>query len=167
MTLNTEADLAIEIGVLANLDLTALRQRWLVHCGIDVPRYMSPQLLRLAIAYRVQEKAFGGLSKALRAQLKAASSQGARGNGTGPSKPSRRNVRFHYKPGTRLLREWQGRTHEVIFVEEDDFLYAGKRYRSLSRIAGEITGTHWSGPSFFGLKQMRETTVLPGSDPDG
>ncbi|MBN8998663.1 MAG: DUF2924 domain-containing protein, partial [Rhizobiales bacterium] len=53
-------------------------------------------------------------------------------------------------PGARLLREWHGKTHVVTVVEEG-FDYAGKRYRSLTEIAREITGTHWSGPRFFGL----------------
>jgi len=55
-----------------------------------------------------------------------------------------------YKPGTRLIREWQGVTHEVT-IEEKGFIWNGFRYRSLSRIALEITGTKWSGPRFFGL----------------
>lgn len=55
------------------------------------------------------------------------------------------------KPGTRLIREWQGETHEVM-VLEDSFVWKGKAYSSLSRIARDITGTRWSGPAFFGLK---------------
>ena len=55
-----------------------------------------------------------------------------------------------YKPGTRLVREWQGVTHEIT-IEEDGFIWNGHRYRSLSHIAREITGTRWSGPRFFGL----------------
>ena len=164
MTKDIEADVAIEIGALASLDLRELRERWQDSCGNDAPRKMSPQLLRLATAYSIQEKAFGGLSKALRAQLEAAAFRGSKDGGTRPSKPSPRNVRYHYKPGTRLLREWQGRTHEVIVVEDGDFLYAGARYRSLSKIAREITGTQWSGPGFFGLKQMRELTAKSDGD---
>ncbi len=55
------------------------------------------------------------------------------------------------KPGLRLVREWRGETHTVL-VLEDGFEWNGKRRRSLSAIAREITGTQWSGPSFFGLK---------------
>lgn len=55
-----------------------------------------------------------------------------------------------YKPGTRLVREWQGVTHEIT-IEDDGFTWNGHRYRSLSHIAREITGTRWSGPRFFGL----------------
>ncbi len=59
-----------------------------------------------------------------------------------------------YKPGTRLIREWQGVTHEVT-IEEKGFVWNGERYRSLSRIAHDITGTKWSGPRFFGLNEVK------------
>jgi len=55
------------------------------------------------------------------------------------------------KPGARLVREWDGETHEILVVE-DGFEWRGKTWRSLSAIARELTGTHWSGPRFFGLK---------------
>jgi hypothetical protein len=64
------------------------------------------------------------------------------------------------KPGTRLLREWQGVTHEVI-VLEDGVLFRGKRHRSLSEVARAITGSRWSGPRFFGL---RAPTTEPHGD---
>lgn len=54
-------------------------------------------------------------------------------------------------PGTRLLREWQGSTHQVT-VLDSGFEYAGKKFKSLSAVARSITGTAWSGPLFFGLK---------------
>jgi hypothetical protein len=64
------------------------------------------------------------------------------------------------KPGTRLVREWHGRAHAVI-VLEDGFEYQGRRYASLSRIASLITGTRWSGPVFFGLKRRPATGAAP------
>jgi len=57
------------------------------------------------------------------------------------------------KPGTRLLREWGGKTHTVI-VLDDGFEYDGERYPSLTQIARRITAAHWSGPRFFGLKSQ-------------
>lgn len=56
------------------------------------------------------------------------------------------------RPGTRLLREWQGHTHEVR-VLDGGFEYAGQTFKSLSAIARAITGTPWSGPAFFGIKR--------------
>ena len=65
-----------------------------------------------------------------------------------------KRFRPQLKPGTRLMREWQGRTYEVV-VLDDGFSWQGAQYRSLSAIARKITGTAWSGPLFFGLKQNR------------
>ena len=59
------------------------------------------------------------------------------------------NIR--YMPGTRLVREWHGVTHEVI-IEEKGYRWQRQLYRSLTQIASKITGTHWSGPRFFGLR---------------
>lgn len=56
------------------------------------------------------------------------------------------------KPGSRLIREWQGKLHEVS-VRDDGFVYRDRKYRSLSAIAHDITGTRWSGPAFFGLNE--------------
>ena len=65
------------------------------------------------------------------------------------------NPRLSLKPGSRLVREWHGRTHTVT-VTEDGFEYAGVSYPSLTKIAAKITGVHWSGPRFFGLKASNE-----------
>jgi len=56
-----------------------------------------------------------------------------------------------YQPGTRLIREWQGHTYEVTILEKG-YLWQGKTYRSLTAIAEVITGAHWSGQRFFGMK---------------
>jgi hypothetical protein len=69
------------------------------------------------------------------------------------------------KPGTRLVREWRGRTHEVL-VLDDGFAWQGRHYRSLSAIARKITGTAWSGPLFFGLKPNRPATRRSSATPD-
>ena len=57
-----------------------------------------------------------------------------------------------YQPGTRLIREWQGQTYEVTLLEKG-YLFQGKTYRSLTAIAEMITGAHWSGNRFFGLRK--------------
>ena len=65
--------------------------------------------------------------------------------------------KISYKPGTRLIREWQGRTHEVTIMD-NGYLWQGKQYRSLTAIAQDITGTKWSGPRFFGLNDKKLKT---------
>ena len=62
------------------------------------------------------------------------------------------------KVGTRLVREWNGQTHTVL-VHADGVEWRGKRYRSLSIVAREITGAHWSGPRFFGLRSKRMRSI--------
>jgi hypothetical protein len=55
-------------------------------------------------------------------------------------------------PGARLIREWNGRTI-VVEVREVGFCWEERTFRSLSEIAREVTGAHWSGPRFFGLRR--------------
>jgi len=133
---------AVEIGGLAGLDLVALREKWRMLHGAPPPVRMSRELLIQAIAYRLQEQVHGGLAPAVLARLKEPGGAGA--------KP-RVHIERRVKPGTRFLREWQGRTHEAIATGEGRFLYRGTTYRSLTAVAREITGVHWSGPRFFGL----------------
>ena len=138
---------ALEIGGLANLDLPALRQHWRKLYGSEPPVRMSRELLIQAIAYRIQERMFGGLSRGARTRL-AGAQEAAAG-----ARPSRARMEHRVKPGTRFLREWQGLTYEVTATADGGFFYRDSTYRSLSEIARQITGTRWSGPAFFGLRQ--------------
>ena len=63
------------------------------------------------------------------------------------------------RSGTKLIREWQGMVHEVLALEDGQFAYGGKTYRSLTMIARQITGTNQSGPRFFGLKPSASSSV--------
>jgi hypothetical protein len=105
---------------------------------------LSRDLLVRAIAYRRQEVEHGGLSKATRRKLQTIAGAIRSTGRVGPS-PG-----LSLKPGARLVREWQGRTHTVT-VTDDGFEYTGASYPSLTKIAKKITGAHWSGPRFFGL----------------
>lgn len=58
-------------------------------------------------------------------------------------------------PGTRFTRAWQGKIHTVIVTDEEKFRWLDQDYNTLSQVACAITGTHWSGPAFFGLRQKR------------
>lgn len=113
----------------------ALRHEWERVYGAPAPT-ISAELLRFGIAYRLQEKALGGLSRSAHNTLKRA----------GANKPAAPVI----KPGTRLVRSWNGRSISVT-VEEGGFIYEDRCYASLSAIAREVTGTAWSGPRFFGL----------------
>jgi Protein of unknown function (DUF2924) len=133
---------------LPELELHELRELWCrLYKTATAPR-LSNDLLMRAVAYRMQELAAGGLRPELQRQLQQIARQ-LRQTGRVTTRP-----RPQLKPGTRLLREWQGRNHEVL-VLDDGFSWQSTRYRSLSAIARKITGTAWSGPLFFGLKANR------------
>lgn len=100
------------------------------------------------ISYRLQERAFGRLSKATLRRLQLYQSDRL------IVERRRHRDASSLKPGTRLVREWHGVTHTVVVLEEG-VEWCGKRYRSLSIVAREITGAHWSGPRFFGLTAGR------------
>jgi hypothetical protein len=143
---------------LPELDLGELRQRWRALYKSDAPPHLSRELLLRAVAYRMQEVAFGGLRPEHRRQLRHIVEEF---NQTGEV---RRCARLELKSGTRLVREWRGRTYQVL-VLDDGFSWQGTEYRSLSAVARKITGTAWSGPLFFGLKQNRPATQFSSQSP--
>ena len=138
---------------LPTLSRAELRSEWQRLYRTEAPARISRELLIAAIAYRLQEAALGGLRPELQRRLRNIAERVRRGEGPVPS------VTPRLKPGTRLLREWQGRTHEIL-VGEGGFVWQQTNYRSLSEVARAITGTRWSGPVFFGLRRRS----LPRSD---
>jgi hypothetical protein len=133
---------------LPKLDIRELREEWRRLYKTDASRHLSRELLIRAVAYRMQEVALGGLRPEPQRQLRQIAQELKQTGGAA------KRFRPQLKPGTRLMREWQGRTYEVV-VLDDGFSWQGTQYRSLSAIARKITGTPWSGPLFFGLKQNR------------
>jgi len=133
------------------LDLGELREHWRALYKTEPSPRLSCELLLRAVAYRMQEVALGGLRPERQRQLRQFAEQ------LKESGAMRIRARPELQPGTRLLREWQGRTYEVL-VRDDGFSWQGAHYRSLSAVARTITGTAWSGPLFFGLKESRSAT---------
>src|SRR5947207_1861683 len=133
---------------LPKLDLRELREEWRFVYKTDASPHLSRELLIRAVAYRMQEIALGGLRPEPLRQLRQIAQELKQ---TGEAA---KRFRPQLKPGTRLIREWQGRTYEVV-VLDDGFSWQDSRCNSLSAIARKITGTAWSGPLFFGLKQTR------------
>lgn len=124
-------------------------EQWERQFGREPPKYTAVQFMRSALAYEAQLEAHGGHPAAVRKALTAALKQDQKPawtTGTRKTSPSETVLR----PGTHLVREWNGRTYQVE-VLDDGFQLDGKRYLSLSAIARKITGAHWSGPRFFGL----------------
>jgi hypothetical protein len=141
-----------ELSRLPDLSLGQLKARWFALKGMPLPKFMRRGLMTRAVAYAIQEAAFGGLDPTSRKRLKTLAAQIVPTGAKPPPRPNR------VKPGTRLIREWKGRTHDVM-VLEDGFAWRGRRYASLSVIARAITGTRWNGWVFFGLKQQEERRV--------
>jgi hypothetical protein len=144
---------------LPTLDIGELRQQWRSLYKTQPPANLSRELLLRAVAYRMQEVTVGGLRPARQRQLRQTAQQFNRiGAVNTPPRPE-------LKPGTRLMREWQGRTYDVL-VLDDGFSWQNTQYRSLSALAKKITGTAWSGPLFFGLKPnrtaARRSSQVPG-----
>ncbi len=137
------SDLETQLVTLQDLDTNALKEHWRQLYGTEPPKRMSQNLLQKAVAYKLQEKVYGGLSPAIRRQLRQMSQDLRQGKKV--------SVPVSIKPGTRLVRSWQGKAHTVI-IQGEGFHYEGQMYRSLSAIAKSITGTQWNGRLFFGLK---------------
>jgi hypothetical protein len=137
--------LSTEIVGCESLDLNQLRVRWKLLYETEAPPHLSRDFLRRAVAYRMQENVLGGLKPATRRLLRRVA-EDARLRKPIKVVPTRK-----VGPDAILIREWGGTRHEVT-VLENGAMFRGKRYRSLSQVARAITGSHWSGPLFFGLK---------------
>ncbi len=124
-----------------------LRSRWIELEGAQAPK-VPLALMRRLYAQRISERAFGGIPDWVLAEF-----DGILAEHRNP-KPTRRAdaARRTLSVGTRLVREWNGKTISVE-VREGGYLYADQLYGSLSEIARAVTGAHWSGPRFFGVKR--------------
>jgi hypothetical protein len=138
-------DVSELLKTLPKMGKTALCKKWQELFSSAAPKHLRKEIMVRILAYKIQEQSFGGLGTTTRRRLKQIAISLENGN-------NKLNVdQRPIKPGTRLIREWRGKTHTVS-VAETGFEFQGSRYRSLSVIARQITGTSWSGPLFFGLK---------------
>ena len=150
---NDLEQLTSQLDRLGELKPAELRERWRILFGAEPPPKLRASLLSQAVAYRLQEKALGGLRPATRRLLeRIADAIAARRKVSMPPEKVRASA------GTVLIREWHGKQHQVTALKEG-FLYRAKRFRSLSQIARAITGSRWSGPLFFGLKSSRKERI--------
>ena len=169
----SRTELEREVAQLADLPREALSERWRKIYGMAPPRGIRNELMIRAAAWHLQAKRLGGLSAETRRLLRSAMNRVeaemlARDKRLGTAAEAQVNApsaaaadraatvaapprsRRRLTPGARLIREWGGRTH-VVDVIEGGYVFEAKVYPSLSAIAGQITGVHWSGPRFFGL----------------
>ena len=137
-----------DVAALDVLDRDECIGAWRKQFGGEPPKYVSVQFMRRALAYEAQVKTHGGHSPAVRRALERFLKDGRKPNGKARS--ARPASFLTLRPGTHLVREWNGRSYQVE-VLESGFQMDGKQYRSLSVVARKITGAHWPGPRFFGL----------------
>ena len=125
------------ITAIEELDRAGCLDQWREAFGHPPPKYLSPQFMRRVLIWELQNQMLGGLSAKTERQLKKIAL------GKTPTVTA--------KPGSHLVREWNGRTYQVEVVD-GAYVMDGKTWRSLSALARHITGAHWSGPRFFGVR---------------
>ncbi|MBS3961756.1 MAG: DUF2924 domain-containing protein [Sandarakinorhabdus sp.] len=139
-----QAPVAARIAELACLPMAELWAQWDRYFPRR-PDYPNRTHVESRIAYKLQEEAFGGLSNNTRQRLEAIGAKHSK------IKLRARPRDINFAPGTVLLREWGEREHKVVVTADGLFEYEGSTFKSLTAVARQITGTHWSGPLFFGL----------------
>lgn len=127
-----------QLAALETMSSVQLKDEWRRLTKSPVPR-ISPKMMRLALAWEIQARAFGDLSRETTRKLDQLAAAKTK---TSP-----------VQPGMRLVREWNGKAHVVTIGEDKVIRWNDREWRSLSEVAKAITGTHWSGPAFFGLKR--------------
>jgi hypothetical protein len=150
----TDPTVEDELDRLPAMPIAQLRVRYREVFRSDPPKAFGPDLLRRSIAQRIQEKAYGGLSRSTQRLLdQMMKAYAAKPNG-------KILLPRRIKPGSVLVREWKGKSHRVT-VLTDGFVYDGDTYSNLSEIAVLITGTRWNGPRFFGLRSKTQESNEP------
>jgi hypothetical protein len=155
---STKTSAEDEIAHLRALDLRGLRARWHSVFGRPAPAHLTRHLLFAVVAYRLQADRFGDLDHATRQVLDRTVAKEAE-----PAMAARL-ASFDQKrtgliPGTVLVREWDRQSQRVM-VMADGFAWNGQTYDSLSKVAFAITGTKWSGPRFFGLRDKEDRSAM-------
>lgn len=133
----SQRDCSKELAALESMKRDELRVAWVRRMKTSPPN-LSVGMLRLALAHAIQSKAVGGITKLMDRKLRELAA-----GRTGPT------------PGTRFTRAWRGKIHVVTVTDDEKFSWQGKDYNTLSQVACAITGTHWSGPAFFGTRRRR------------
>jgi hypothetical protein len=142
------ADIEAQLSGLEALTAAELQIEWRKLYRTMPPTRLSRDLLMRGVAYMLQVGAHGGLSLSTKRRLRSLSDGSDRRGGSSAA-PA-----ITLTPGTKLVREWHQHVHTVN-VLDGGFEYRGERYNSLTRIARRITGVHWSGPLFFGIRKRQ------------
>jgi hypothetical protein len=155
---STKTSVEDEIAHLRGLDLRGLRARWQSVFQRSAPSHLTRHLLFAVIAYRLQADRFGDLDHATRQVLDRTVAKET-GQLMSARLASFDQKRTELTPGTVLVREWDRQSQRVM-VMADGFAWNGQTYDSLSKVAFAITGTKWSGPRFFGLRDKEDRSAM-------
>lgn len=150
------------VDAILALEREDLLTRWVAVFGRLPPPHTHASFLRLALAWQIQVGRRGGRKTG---ELEGRKSRSPPDTGLNPGTAatiprsakiaspgsSKSATGRELRHGTRIVREWQGKTYHVM-VTASGYEYSGTTWRSLSAIAKAITGTAWSGPAFFGIK---------------
>ena len=165
---------ADDLAAIEDMDRSGLLTEWERCVGTAPPRHASVKLMRSVLSWEAQAKDEGGLPSSVSRMLRSRAHQifgndrqdSDRNMGAVPNalngvadekdRQASRQVTSTLRPGVQLMREWNGRTYRVEVVK-DGFRMDGRDYASLTAIARRITGSHWSGPRFFGLSGKRSS----------
>jgi hypothetical protein len=148
--------ITLRLARLKACSIIELKQQWQALYHSEPPHRISRELLTRAVAYRIQEQVYGGLRPSTRRLLLRLANDARSGRQLKPEPAA------GAQPGTVLMREWHGVTHEVRVLDRG-VLYQRKRYRSLTEVAKLITGAHWNGPQFFGLRSSQKQEASHGA----
>lgn len=129
----------------SSMDTNELRHRWAKAWGIAPCPFIGRAMLQKSLAYKLYENTISAEGMKRAAQLVAAYK---RDDQTFCKKAV-------LKYGTELIRSYEGKKH-VVRVIEGGFEYGGHHYKSLSKIANDITGSKWNGWVFFGVKKVQK-----------
>lgn len=144
-----------QLAALQDLTTDQIKDRWRDLCGSEPPAYNRQYLVR-RLAYRIQELYYGGISQTTRERLRRTAQNDPQACFTKPEAKSGKEGGI--TDGMRFVRHWQGQRYEVV-VAQGGFEFEGQRFRSLTAITKKITGAHWNGRSFFGVKSKPRNTT--------
>lgn len=130
-----------------DLNINELRQMWEKAFDNPPPPRTGRELLELGVGWQQQSKTQGGLDRATREEIVSLVRDTRAGRDPVPTQR-----KAELRSGSTLVREWNGNTYQVQVIDAG-YLFENKVWRSLSEIARAITGAHWNGPKFFGLRQ--------------
>ena len=157
-SVRTKTSIEDEIVHLRGLDLKGLRARWQSVMQRPAPDHLPRHLLFAVIAYRIQADRFGDLDHETKQVLGRTDAKES-GSLMAARLVSFDQKRIELTPGTVLVRDWDRRSQRVM-VMSDGFAWNGQTYDSLSKVAFAITGTKWSGPRFFGLRDKEDRSTM-------